>query len=49
VYMVNAFRYGFLGISDVSLTLSFLVLGAFILTLFAIAMTLITKGIGLRS
>jgi ABC-2 type transport system permease protein len=49
VYMVNAFRYGFLGISDVSLTLSFIVLGAFILTLFAIAMTLITKGIGLRS
>jgi ABC-2 type transport system permease protein len=49
VYMVNAFRYGFLGISDVSLTLSFIVLGTFILTLFAIAMTLITKGIGLRS
>jgi ABC-2 type transport system permease protein len=49
VYMVNAFRYGFLGISDVSLTLSFIVLGTFIVTLFAIAMTLITKGIGLRS
>jgi ABC-2 type transport system permease protein len=49
VYMVNAFRYGFLGISDVSLTLAFSVLGAFILTLYAIAMTLITKGIGLRS
>ncbi|MFT6208100.1 MAG: ABC-2 type transport system permease protein [Colwellia sp.] len=49
VYMVNAFRYGFLGISDVSLTLAFSVLGAFILILYAIAMTLITKGIGLRS
>jgi ABC-2 type transport system permease protein len=49
VYMVNAFRYGFLGISDVSLTLSFTVLGVFIVTLFAIAMTLISKGIGLRS
>jgi ABC-2 type transport system permease protein len=49
VYMVNAFRYGFLGISDVSLTLAFSVLGAFILALYAIAMTLITKGIGLRS
>jgi len=49
VYMVNAFRYGFLGISDVSLTLSFAVLGTFIITLYAIAMTLITKGIGLRS
>jgi len=49
VYMVNAFRYGFLGISDVSLGLSFAVLGVFIVTLFTIAMTLITKGIGLRS
>ena len=49
VYMVNAFRYGFLGISDVSLTMAFTVLGVFIVTLFTIAMTLITKGIGLRS
>ncbi|GHF00590.1 ABC transporter permease [Thalassotalea profundi] len=49
VYMVNAFRYGFLGISDVSLTVSFGVLFVFIVSLFAIAMTLITKGIGLRS
>ena len=49
VYMVNAFRYGFLGITDVSLTLSFAVLGGFIIALFAIAMTLISKGIGLRS
>ncbi|MFT5814399.1 MAG: ABC-2 type transport system permease protein [Psychroserpens sp.] len=49
VYMVNAFRYGFLGISDVSLTLSFAVLGIFIVSLYTIAMVLITKGIGLRS
>jgi ABC-2 type transport system permease protein len=49
VYMVNAFRYGFLGISDVSLTVSFAVLGVFIVSLFIIAMTLITRGVGLRS
>jgi ABC-2 type transport system permease protein len=49
VYMVNAFRYGFLGISDVSLGLSFAVLGVFIISLFLIAMTLITRGVGLRS
>ncbi len=49
VYMVNAFRYGFLGISDVDLTVAFGVLLVFITSLFAIAMTLITKGIGLRS
>lgn len=49
VYMVNAFRYGFLGISDVSVTAAFAVIGVFIVTLFVIAMTLISKGIGLRS
>jgi ABC-2 type transport system permease protein len=49
VYMVNAFRYGFLGISDVSLVTAFAVMGFFIVTLFTIAMVLISKGIGLRS
>ncbi len=49
VYMVNAFRYGFLGITDINLTVAFSVLGVFIVALFAIAMTLITKGIGLRT
>ncbi|WP_394173448.1 ABC transporter permease [Thalassotalea litorea] len=49
VYMVNAFRYGFLGISDVSLTVAFSVIGVFIVTLYAIAMYLISRGIGLRS
>ncbi|QDP00121.1 ABC transporter permease [Thalassotalea sp. PS06] len=49
VYMVNAFRYGFLGISDVSLTVAFSVIGVFIVTLYAIAMFLISRGIGLRS
>ncbi len=49
VYMVNAFRYGFLGISDVSLVTAFAVIGFFIVTLFTIAMVLISKGIGLRS
>ena len=49
VYMVNAFRYGFLGITDVSLTIAFSVLLGFIAVLFTIAMTLISKGIGLRS
>lgn len=49
VYMVNAFRYGFLGISDVSLTVAFGVLLTFITVLFSTAMYLISKGIGLRS
>ena len=49
VYMVNAFRYGFLGISDVSIVTAFAVIWAFIIILFTIAMVLISKGIGLRS
>ena len=49
VYMVNAFRYGFLGVSDVSLVTAFAVIGVFIVTLFTVAMALISKGIGLRS
>lgn len=49
VYMVNAFRYGFLGVSDISLTTSLLVMTAFVVVFFVTAMTLIQKGIGLRS
>ncbi|MCT6701162.1 ABC transporter permease [Rheinheimera sp. 4Y26] len=49
VYMVNAFRYGFLGVSDVSITVAFAVMLGFIGLLFGIAMHLINKGTGLRS
>ncbi|HCU65254.1 MAG TPA: ABC transporter permease [Rheinheimera sp.] len=49
VYMVNAFRYGFLGVSDVSITVAFAVMLSFIGLLFGIAMHLINKGTGLRS
>jgi ABC-2 type transport system permease protein len=49
VYMVNAFRYGFLGVSDVNLVTAFAVISVFIVTLFTVAMVLISKGIGLRS
>lgn len=49
VYMVNAFRYGFLGYSDVSLWLALTVVISFIVVLFSYAMYLINKGIGLRS
>lgn len=49
VYMVNAFRYGFLGVSDVGIVTSFGVLGVFIVVLYGVAHYLVTKGIGLRS
>ena len=49
VYMVNAFRYGFLGVTDVSLWLALAVVLGFIVVLFSYAMYLINRGIGLRS
>ncbi|MUK68026.1 ABC transporter permease [Aliivibrio fischeri] len=49
VYMVNAFRYGFLGVSDVGIGTAFTVLSVFIVVLYGIAWHLVSKGIGLRS
>ncbi|PSW04642.1 ABC transporter permease [Photobacterium lipolyticum] len=49
VYMVNAFRYGFLGVSDVGIGTSFGVLTVFITFLYGVAHYLISRGIGLRS
>ncbi|OOF60229.1 ABC transporter permease [Rodentibacter myodis] len=49
VYMINGFRYGFLGISDVPVFYTFLVLGSLVMVLYAFAYLLIEKGIGLRS
>jgi ABC-2 type transport system permease protein len=49
VYMVNAFRYGFLGVSDVGIVTSFGVLSVFVVFLYAVAHYLVSKGIGLRS
>lgn len=48
IYMVNAFRFGFLGVSDVNIWLAFGVLIAFISVLFTTALILIRKGVGLR-
>ena len=49
LYMVSAFRYGFLGITDVNLMLSLGVLLFFILILFILALRLLKSGKGIRS
>ena len=49
VYMVNAFRYGFLGISDVGIGYSFAVLGVFVVGLYFVAHYLMAHSKGLRS
>ncbi len=48
-YMINAFRYGFLGIADVSLVWSFSIIGIFIAALYSLVALLLKKGIGTRS
>jgi ABC-2 type transport system permease protein len=49
VYMVNAFRYGFLGVSDVSIAVAFAVMLGLVAVLFWLALYLVNKGTGLRS
>jgi ABC-2 type transport system permease protein len=49
LYMVSAFRYGFLGVSDVSVPASFAVMIVSILVLLVIALWLFKKGNGLKS
>lgn len=49
VYMVSGFRYGFLGITDVSLIITLSVLTAFIMIFYLTAWYLIETGRGLRT
>ena len=49
VYMISGFRYGFLGISDVSLTTTLGVLSLFIAVFYLLPWRLIEKGRGLRT
>jgi ABC-2 type transport system permease protein len=48
VYVVNAFRYGVLGVSDVSLSVAFGMIGAFTLAAFFYSMHLLNTGKRLR-
>lgn len=49
LYMVNAFRFGVLGVSDVNIGVAFAVMLAFVIGLSAVALNLLKRGIGLRS
>lgn len=48
-YMVNAFRYGLLGMSDVPLGIAYALMVGFVVVLTAFALYLLKRGIGLRS
>ena len=48
LYMINAFRYGFLGISDISLWASYIIIIGFIVALFSLSLILLQRGYGIR-
>ena len=49
LYMINSFRFGFLGITDIQLGTAFTVIIFFIIVLFSISMHLLNRGTGIRS
>lgn len=49
LYMVNAFRYGFLGVSDISITSSYVIIVGFIAVLFSMSVYLLRRGVGVRA
>ncbi|GEK48280.1 transport permease protein [Bisbaumannia pacifica] len=49
LYMVNVFRYGFLGVSDIPVGWALAAILCFILVLFAIALWMLERGKGIRS
>jgi len=49
LYMVNAFRYGILGVSDVDIVSSYIMIIGFIIVCFSYSLYLLNKGQGIRS
>ncbi len=49
LYMVNAFRYGLLGVSDIPVVAAFAIILLFIAALTTYALYLLHKGTGLRN
>ena len=48
IYMVNAFRYGILGVSDISIAYAYVIVGLFVVGLFTVNMMLLNRGVGIR-
>jgi ABC-2 type transport system permease protein len=48
LHMVNAFRYGFLGTSDVNLAIAFTIMVSFAVALFSVAVFFMNRGTGMR-
>ncbi len=48
IYMVNAFRYGILGIADINITYAYLIVGLFVVGLFSVSLVLLNRGVGIK-
>lgn len=48
LHMVNAFRYGILGVSDIPIGVALTLMGIFIVLLYSISYWLLSRGIGMR-
>jgi ABC-2 type transport system permease protein len=49
LYMINAFRYGLIGVTDVDIHLTFIITGGFIVVLTLFSLYLLHKGIGIKN
>lgn len=49
LYMVNVFRYGFMGVSDIPVGWALTAIVGFIVVLFGVALTMLERGKGIRS
>ena len=48
LYMVNAFRYGILGVSDISIYMAYTIVILFVAGLFTACLLLLNRGVGIR-
>jgi ABC-2 type transport system permease protein len=48
LYMVNAFRYGILGTSDISIGTAYTIVILFVVVLFSVCLALLNRGVGIR-
>jgi ABC-2 type transport system permease protein len=48
-YMVNAFRYGMLGVSDIDIQSALVIISIFTVVLFSLCLYLLNKGVGIKS
>jgi ABC-2 type transport system permease protein len=49
LYMINAFRYGLIGVSDVNIQMAFIITSGFIVVLIIFSLFLLHKGIGIKN